>query len=364
MADQITIDFTHRFASGVELRASLDRALSPGAILVLFGPSGGGKTTILRAIAGLLRPDDGLIVCGTTTWFDARDNRFVPPQARRVGYVSQDTALFPHLTVRANVEYGLHAASPDERRRKADLLVELARLRDLEARYPRQLSGGQAQRVALARALAAEPRLLLLDDPFVALDATTRRALRADVRGLLRETGTSAILVTHDRLEAMAIGDDLAVMVDGRIRQIGPVADVFKRPCDPIVARSVGVETVVPAIVEGVGKGLVTLRIGKGSLTALADATLTPGEEVLACIPAEDVVVEQRLSAGGSARNHLAGVIVAIETEGAVDRVTIDCGFQLVAAITHQSREELALVPGSAVAAAIKATAVHLVAKA
>ncbi len=361
-ADRVTVDLMHRFASGVDVHASIDQSVPAGSILVLFGPSGAGKTTILRAVAGLLRPDNGRITLGGTTWYDSDSRRFVPPQTRGVGYVTQDTALFPHLTVRQNVEYGLVRAAREVRRKITDHYIELVGLGGLEARYPRQLSGGQVQRVALARALAPVPRLLLLDEPFGALDATTRRTLRLELRTILRKTGTSAILVTHDRLEAMAMGDVMAVMIDGRIRQTGPVADVFRRPGDSAVARSLGIETVLPAVVGGVDHGLVTLWTGGATLTAVAEPAGKTGDEVFACIRAEDVIVSGQPS-GGSARNHLVGRVTAIEPEGAIERVTIDCGFELVAAITRQSREELALSPGSPVAAAIKATAIHVVPK-
>ena len=361
MAGEIALDITHRFESGVQVRASLARTIAPGSILVLFGPSGAGKTTILRAIAGLLRPDHGRIVSDGHEWFDAAADRFVPPQERRVGYVAQDTALFPHLTVRANIEYGLRAATPDARRQRAGELIQLVGARGFEHRFPRQLSGGQAQRIALARALAPSPAMLLLDEPFGALDAATRRELRTEVRAVLRDTRTSAILVTHDRLEALAMGDDLAVVIEGEVRQIGSVPQVFRRPADPAVARSLGVETVVPATVDGASDGLVNLRVGHVRLLAIAGPECAVGAEVFACLRAEDVIVERDGSVQGSARNHLPGLIVGIEPEGAIERVTVDCGFTLVAAITRQSREELALVPGSPVTAAIKATAIHVV---
>jgi molybdate transport system ATP-binding protein len=364
MAGEVAIDIAHRFESGAVIRAAFTRAIAPGSILVLFGPSGAGKTTILRAVAGLLRPDSGRIVCGGRAWFDAGVGRFAPPQERRVGYVAQDTALFPHLTVRRNIEYGLRVASAEVRRQRSADVARLVGAAGLEDRYPGQLSGGQAQRVALARALAPGPSLLLLDEPFGALDAATRRQVRADVRAALRRTETSAILVTHDRLEAMAMGDDLAVMVDGELRQIGSMADVFRRPGDLDVARSLGVETVAPATVGGLSNGLVTLRIGPARVVAIAGPECQAGAEVFACVRAEDVLVQRDGAAAGSARNHLAARVVDIEPDGAVDRVTLDCGFTLVAAITRQSREELGLTPGAPVTAAIKATAIHIVPKA
>jgi molybdate transport system ATP-binding protein len=361
MAREIDVNLTHRFESGVEVAVSLVRSLAPGSILVLFGPSGAGKTTVLRAVAGLMRPDRGHIRLDGRPWFDSEARRFVSPQARRVGYVAQEGALFPHLTVRANVEYGLRGVPADERRPRVESLLQLVGARGWEERRPGELSGGQAQRVMLARALAPAPPLLLLDEPFGALDAATRRELRRELRRLLHETGTAAILVTHDRYEAMAIGDDVAIMLDGRFRQVGPVAEVFRRPADPLVARALGVETVLAGIVERDDRGLVTLRVGAARLTAIADASYDPGEQVFACLRAEDVVVERPGPVADSARNHLAGMVAGIEHEGAVDRLRIDCGFELVAAITSRSREEMALQEGSAVVAAFKATAVHLV---
>ena len=374
MADQIAIDTTHRFRGGVSIRATLDAALEPGSILVLFGPSGAGKTTILRALAGIDRPTAGTIVFNGETWVDVSTGRFVTPQARRVGYVTQEPALFPHLTAGRNIEYGLRNQSSATRSQRRDDLMRAFGIRHCAARDARALSGGEAQRVALARALAPSPKLLLLDEPFAALDASARRTLRKDVRALVRATGASAILVTHDRQEAMAMGDGMAVIADGRIRQVGPLADVFRHPADQTVARSLGIDTVLPAVVDSVDVDLreaaenavtlIQLRIGSATLVAVADARPLRGDEVFACIRGEDVIVERRGASSGSARNHLAGVVAAIEPEGPVDRVTIDCGFEIVALITRQSREQLSLAPGSPVAAAIKATAIHVVPKA
>jgi molybdate transport system ATP-binding protein len=296
-------------------------------------------------------------------WFDASAGLFVPPHVRRIGYVAQDLALFPHLTVAENVAYGLRGLPGAVRRDRTDALLALVGLRGLEGRLPRQLSGGQGQRVALARAVAPDPQLLLLDEPFGALDALTRRELRSELHGWLRETGTSAILVTHDRIEAMSMGDDLAVLVDGRLRQVGHVADVFNRPADSAVARALGVETVLPAVVESFDAGLVTLRVGRGRLLAVAGSECAAGDDVFACVRAEDVGLERGVGTAGSARNRISGQVVGIEREGPIDRVALDCGFPLVAAVTWRTREELALEPGGVVTVAIKATAIHIVPK-
>jgi len=191
----------------------------------LFGPSGAGKTTVVRCIAGLERPDRGHVRFAGETWFDggrATIRRAASPRRR---YVGQNSALFPHLTVRDNVGYGLRAA---KRTVRIDEMLALLDLGDLERRYPRELSGGEAQRVALARAVAPEPRLLLLDEPLGALDVPTRQHLRSQLRALIARTGVFAVLVTHDRTEAIALGDEMAVLAEGRIRQVGPALEVFR----------------------------------------------------------------------------------------------------------------------------------------
>jgi molybdate transport system ATP-binding protein len=389
MADLLSVDIEKRFASGACVTAAFQAPIDRGTVLVLFGPSGAGKTTILRCLAGLERPDRGEMRFRDQVWFDARSGRFVPPQARRTSYVFQEPALFPHLTVRANVGFGVarrsaEASRYDPRSAEAsrydasggdaslkrsarlqpsgsvdDLLARLG-VAELADRYPRELSGGQRQRVALARALAPEPDLLLLDEPFGALDAPARGRLRGDLRALVTQSGSAAVLVTHDRTDALAIGDQIAMLAGGRIRQVGPVADVMRRPADLDVARSVGVETVVPATVDG----LANLRVAGQLLRAVGTTAEPIGARVFVCIRAEDVALDTSAAASGSARNHLTGRVIAIEAEGAVDRVRLDCGFELVALITHEAREQLGLTGGSAVSASIKATSIHVVPRA
>jgi molybdate transport system ATP-binding protein len=362
MADVLTVDITQRFANGVLVSAAFHVELRAGGVVVLFGPSGAGKSTVLRAIAGLGRPGRGRVQLGDDLWFDADTRRWVEPQQRLVGYVSQDPALFPHLTVAGNVEYGLAhrggAARPD-----IAALIEALGLGALLDRYPRQLSGGEAQRVALARAVARAPRLLLLDEPFAALDTPTRTHLRRALRALIRQLRIPAVLVTHDRTEAIAVGDQMIVLAEGRVRQVGPVNEVFQRPVDRVVAQSVGMESVIPAIVQRIEHGLVELSVG-GAMLRAADAEAgTAGGEVLACVRAEDVTLERAAPASASARNHLRGRIVNIEAEGPLERVVVDCGFPLVALVTRHAREEMALCEGMPIVAAIKATSIHLVAR-
>jgi molybdate transport system ATP-binding protein len=362
-----------RFAGGFAIEARLEVSLRSGSMLVLFGPSAAGKTTILRQIAGLERPDAGAIRFDGDVWCDIAQAVWRSPQSRRVGVVFQEPTLFPHLTVRENIHYGIRVrpgsdpASGDRVRPRSDPdqaiagIVRLLGIEGLEDRYPRALSGGEGQRVALARALAPDPRLLLLDEPFASLDAPTRLRLRREVRALLQVTGTPAILVTHDRAEALAMGDIVAVVIGGRVRQVGPVSDVFSRPADAAIATSLGIEAVLPARVAGSSGGLVKVSVADVLLDAAEREPLEDGAPVFACIRAEDVTLEAGAGGPASVRNHLLARVVAIASEGPIERVSLDCGFPLDAVITRRSREELALAPGAQVTAAIKATSIHLV---
>ena len=358
----LTVDVERRFGRGPAIASAFEVNLATAGTLVLFGPSGSGKTTILRCLAGLERPDRGRIVAGDEPWFDAEARIDLPPQRRRVGYLPQGFALFPHLDVRANVAFGMGGTPAAERADRVAELVRLLRLDGLEGRRPGQLSGGQQQRVALARALARRPRLLLLDEPLSALDTPTREALRGDLRQLLAASGVPAIVVTHDRSEAIVLGDRVAVIADGQIRQIGPLLEVFDQPVDESVARIVGVETVLPARVVGAADGLLRLRVGAAELLAIGERPV--GTDVLVSIRAEDVIVvadADGTSGGVSARNRLGGSVVSIEPAGPLVRVHLDCGFPLVAAVTRPAVEELGLRPGRPVSIILKAPAVHVI---
>ena len=376
----LQVEVEQRFGSGFSVCASLDVRLRPGSMLVLFGPSGAGKTTILRQIAGLERPDAGRIRFGGEVWCDIAGQQWRPPQERRVGVVFQDPTLFPHLTVRDNIRYGVRPGTdrgqtgvrpgsdpgltPGLDREQVAEIARVLGIADLENRYPRALSGGEAQRVALARALTPGPQLLLLDEPFASLDAPTRLRLRREVRALLHATGTPAVLVTHDRTEALAMGDAVAVVIGGRVRQVGPMSDVFSRPADVAIAASLGIEAVLPARVVASSGGVLEVRVANIVLHVAERDPIAPGSDVYACVRAEDVTLETRSPGLASTRNHLAARVVGIGSEGPIDRVALDCGFPLDALITHRSREEMNLTNGDAVTAAIKATSIHLVPRA
>jgi len=218
-----------------------------GRMLTLLGPSGCGKTTALRLIAGFDSPDAGTIEIQGQTVFCAPKN--VPPEARHVGMVFQNYALFPHLNVQDNVGFGL----PGRRRHRQGRVRELLALVDLQAcakRFPHELSGGQQQRVALARTLATRPQLVLLDEPFSNLDTALRRTVRGEVKSILKQLDTCAILVTHDQEEAFELGDEVAILREGKLEQAGPTYEVYQRPRTPFVARFLGKADFLPARVS------------------------------------------------------------------------------------------------------------------
>lgn len=359
MSEALVADFELQYPRGPTIRVAFEQP-ADARVTVLFGPSGCGKTTVLRCVAGLQRPARGVIRLGNSTWFDADQRINLQPQARGIGFVFQDYGLFPHLTVEANVGYGLRRMRRTERRQRVAALLELLGLSGLEKRFPRELSAGQQQRAALARAVAPRPTLLLLDEPLTSLDAPTREGLRRELRRLLVEFATPAVLVTHEPIEAVALADHAVVLSDGQVRQSGPVHEVFSRPADPTVARIVGIETIEPGRIVDVTDGIAAVRAGTAELLAVAP-DLRPGA-VFVCIRGEDVVLE-RARAATSARNQLAARITGIFPEGATVRVALDCGFALTALVTRPASEQLALREGDQVIAIIKAQAIHLVAR-
>jgi molybdate transport system ATP-binding protein len=367
MTIELQAEFVRQFPGGprIECQGPLlapERPDGTPALTVLFGPSGSGKTTVLRCLAGLERPESGVIRFAETTWFDAEQGIFLPPQERGIGFLFQDYALFPHLNVAENIAYGLRShLGRAERQRRVEELVSLLGLAGLEARYPRQLSGGQQQRVALARALAPRPRLLLLDEPLSALDVPTREQLRRELRRLLSGLHLPTLLVTHDRTEALALGDHVVVFDHGRVCQSGAVQEVFSRPADLAAARIVGVETVEPARVLSVREGLATLQVGKAQMMAVAPEP--PSVEAYLCIRAEDVILEKGPIVASSARNRLTGRVRTLDMEGPLVRVSLDCGFSLTALVTRQACAELGLREGEEVLALVKASAIHLIAR-
>ena len=331
-------------------------AVDGGQVLAVIGPNGAGKSTLLRVMGLLETPTAGSV--------RFQGERVSPVDGlvirRRMASVFQEP-LLTDATVRDNVALGLRFRGADgERvaRRVAEWLEQLG-IAHLEGRQARTLSGGEAQRTALARALVLEPELLLLDEPFSALDQPTREGLIDDMARILRRSGTTAVLVTHDRGEAQALGDRVAVVLGGRLLQVDHAGQVFRAPVSEEVARFVGVETLLECRVQTVGAGLAIHEAGTQTIEVAQPAE--PGEWVRLCVRPEDVTLSARAGAtASSARNHLAGEIVRLTPTGAHVRVTIDCGFPLVALVTQRSVTEMGLAPGSPVTAHFKATAPHL----
>lgn len=359
MADALIARFTKQFPGGVRIHGELGAGASGASVTVLFGPSGCGKTTVLRCLAGLERPEEGQIRFGAETWFDSASRVCRRPQQRGVGFVFQDYALFPHLSVAENLAFGLKSQPAAEGRRRVGEMLERMGIAELASQRPRQLSGGQQQRVALARALVCRPRLLLLDEPLSALDAGSREELRGELRRLLGNLDLPVVLVTHDRNEALALGDELVVMSAGAVRQSGPVLDVFNRPADAEVARIVGVETRQPGSIVERGEGLATVAVGTARILALAPPDGV--RDVLVCIRGEDVILQRDRGAVSSVRNRLSARVVAVQPGSPLVRVELDAGFPLFAFITRPAADDLQLRPGDVVSALIKAPAVHLI---
>ncbi|MFC5067855.1 ABC transporter ATP-binding protein [Flaviflagellibacter deserti] len=305
----------------------IDLDVPRGTVLALLGPSGSGKSTLLRLIAGFERVDAGEIVIDGGVVASTRT--FVPPEKRRVGYVPQDGALFPHLTVRGNVGYGLPRA--ERKSKRVDEMLSLVGLDEFADRYPRELSGGQQQRVALARALAPASGLILLDEPFNALDLELRRTVSEEVIALLRQTGTTAIFVTHDPGEAFGAADLVAVMQDGRIMQCDTPSEVYGSPENAVVARLTGTANLLEGVVRGsvIETPLGTFEVRNGVLDGRAVAMLRPEQIAIGGSGVEAKVIARRFrgdhttlvvqgqdfTATVRAPGHVAGDIVRLSAD-------------------------------------------------
>jgi len=340
-------------------------------ILVLFGPCGAGKSLALQCIAGLMQPDQGLIRVNGQTFFQAEGGRVlqnVPAHRRSIGYVFQSYALFPHLTVAQNIAYGGRGRPglEDKTRR----LLERMRLQGLEARYPAQLSGGQQQRVAIARALMIEPAVLLLDEPFSALDSAVREKLQGELLGLQREMGLSVIYVTHLLADAFALGDRMAVINDGRLEQIGAKQEVYQRPATRAVARFTGTRNIFDGQVLAVKGREVHINWCGQKVTALAEG-LAQGDQVSFCIrPEEVMVVRPDRPRGDSVKeNLLSGSVVREITRGATYTIFFradalpEADYHLEILLPSHAYERLGLASARRSTVSLKKTAIHVLPK-
>jgi molybdate transport system ATP-binding protein len=331
---------------------------------ILFGASGAGKTTLLDCIAGLTDPDDGRIVVGGEDTYDSESKRNLPAWKRRIGYVLQDLALFPHMTAEQNVEYGLRQLDTAERRTRSRAMLQAFRIDHLRDRRPAQISGGERQRVALARALVTEPRALLLDEPLAALDRPTKSQILADLRQWNQHYRVPILFVTHSREEVFALGQEVIVLDAGKIVAQGQPRDVLQAPRLETVAQLSGLENIFDATVVALNenRGTMTCRIGTGQLdleTPLVRAEA--GSYLRVGIQAGDILLATESPRGLSARNVLPGTILRLEQRDGIVSAGVDCGgTQFEVHLTLAAQDALSLTAGKNVWVVIKTHSCHL----
>jgi len=326
--------------------------INEGEYFVILGPTGAGKTILLEIIAGIYRPDSGRILLSDSDITD------IPPRERNIGMVYQDYILFPFLTVEENIGFGLKSRKieKDEIKRKVDELADLLGISHLSHRYPATLSGGEQQKIAIARAIAIEPPILLLDEPLSALDSRTRDYLREELKRVKEEFGITMVHVTHDQTEAMVLADRIAVMMKGRIMQVGTPYEIFNKPQNEEIADFVGVENILSGVVRNNENGVAEIVVDMGyNIFAVSDYH---AGTVKSFIRPEDIILSEKREES-SARNVIKAKIEEMSDMGPLTRVRMDNS--LVALITKQSRESLGLRKGDEVYATFKATSVHVV---
>ena len=368
--------FTEPISSELEVRVRKRFANPEGSFIlnvhlralagftIIFGASGAGKTTLLDCIAGLTPPDEGRISVGGETLYDSEKHQNVAAWKRRIGYVHQDLALFPHLTAEENVAYGLRALSATERQTRAREMLAAFRIDHLRERRPAQISGGERQRVALARALVTEPRALLLDEPLTALDRPTKSLLVADLRQWNQHHRVPILFVTHNGEEVFALGDEVVVLDTGRIVAQGRPHEVMRVPRLETVANLSGLENTFDATVQALheSRGTMTCRLAKTSVeleTPLVRAEV--GSHLRVGIRAGDLLLATENPRGLSARNILPGTIRRVEQRDVIFSAFVDCGSaEFEVHLTLAARDDLQLRPGKNVWVVVKTHSCHL----
>jgi molybdate transport system ATP-binding protein len=343
---------------------TLDLALAlPPGITILFGPSGAGKTTLLDCIAGLVEPDEGRIATRDRILFDGALKINFSPQRRGVGYVFQDLALFPHLTVQENVEYGLSRLGREERRRRSDAILESFRIEHLRSRRPRQISGGERQRVALARALVIDPAVLLLDEPLAALDAATKSKIVDDLRAWNQEHRIPVVYVTHSREEVFALGEQVIILENGRPIARGTPHEVMRAPRVETVAQLAGFENIFDAKVTAAHeeRGTMVCQLSGSQLeveTPLVRAEV--GSRLRVGIRAGDILLASVKPVGLSARNIIPGKVLSLAQRDVIVAAKVDCGVEMEVHLTLAARDSLQLRKGGEVWLVVKTHSCHL----
>jgi len=363
-ATGLSVRLRKRFVPDGEFELLVAFSTPPG-ITILFGPSGAGKTTLLDCIAGLTTPDDGQLTVAQKTLFDSVQGVNLPPQSRRVGYVFQDLALFPHLSAEQNVRYGLASLPVDESRRKSAAILESFRAAHLHARKPREISGGERQRVGLARALVTDPCVLLLDEPLAGLDVTTKSTIIDDLRLWNQAHGIPILYVTHSREEVFALGEQVIVVEAGRILAQGTPHEVMTAPREETVAQLAGFENIFEATVIAAheDRGTMTCRLGGSKVeieTPLVRAEV--GSALRVGIRAGDILLATIEPRGLSARNLIPGRVVSLTQRDMIVVANVDCGVEAEVHLTLAARDSLALQPGRQIWLVVKTHSCHLMA--
>ncbi len=332
-------------------------------ITVLFGASGAGKTSILRAVAGIIDPDQGRISLGGTLFFDSASGCRLPMRKRRVGYVFQNHRLFPHLSALHNVLYGARPDAGRAPRERARELLALLGIEKTADRHPDQLSGGEQQRVALARALAADPAIMLLDEPLSAVDVATRSLLVEEIAAIQEKSGIPFVYVTHNHTEAIRLGRQMLVIDEGRIVQEGPPLEIFNAPRTAPVARVVGAENIfVGRVLEHQPEdGITAIELGSCRIEAAYNG-LPPGSRVTLGIRSEDILVARERITRTSARNVLRGTVRRVLREMDRAELVVSVGVDFKVSVTPATVRILELEPGREVYLLFKARALHLLA--
>lgn len=357
---RLVVNIDHQYSSGVRVSVQCSVPTDRSHVVVLYGPSGSGKTTTVRCVAGLERPSKGRIQFNTDVWTDTSCNRHVAPQARRVGYLFQEYALFPHMTVEENIGYPLRRLSQAERTARVSAMMERLQLGALASHRPAQLSGGQMQRVALGRSLVMKPNVLLLDEPLAALDQALRGRVRRELAEVLREFQIPVFLVTHDPVDALAMGDSLVALEAGRVVFRGSVDSFFRRPTSLAAARIAGFGNIVPVTVRSDGSGKSVVQCGTLAINVRSTANLFGATHL--CIRAEDILLRSLCSDPVTDDDHLVtGVVTEVTNEVECCRVRFDCGGPWQMLVMRPIAEKMGLAVGQRIEAVLPANAIHLV---
>lgn len=337
---------------------------APPGITILFGPSGAGKSTLLDCLSGLVRPDAGKIVVGESVLFDSALRIDIPPQKRRIAYVFQSLALFPHLSVEQNIEYGLRDIPDQDRRRRIEEILQAFGVENLRKRKPAEISGGERQRTALARSLVTEPSLLLLDEPLSGLDAELKAAVVEDLRAWNVAKCIPILYVTHSREEVDALGDRVIAIDNGRVLSHGAPMEVLDAPRRKRLAQAAGFENLLDATVVDLREqdGVMRLRLGEGACEIEVPlAHVAARDHVQVAIRAGDILLASERPRGLSARNVIEGRMTSLEQRGTICVAGVDCGVMFVVHVTPGAVRTLELAAGKPVWLVLKTHSCHLV---